>query len=140
MAISQNAQPILFLDGDKEKERKEFQKTHPEVPVVELPKGDEFEDLVPKASYLKAISELLGNDAIGIDLDSYEKWIEGKKPKTDMMFSKRVNWYVFDTKQRSAPKKHLTVLRAIELTKAEDVLSAPFLELFQKMKTVAASI
>jgi len=140
LAISQNAQPILFLDGDKEKERKGFQKTHTDVPVVELSKGHEFEDLVPKASYLTAISELLGDDGTGIDLDSYEKWINAKEPKKDMMFSKRVNWYVFDTKERSAPKKHLIVLRAIELANAEDVSSGPILDLFEKMKTIAANI
>ena len=138
LALSQNAMPIVFLDGDKEKEAKSFKKKHPDVPVVQLEKGQEFEDLVPAKTYLSEVSKLLSDKSI--NFDSYERWEKEKNLKEDMMFSKRVRWFIFDTLGKSAPKKHLAILAAIESTDAAELTSGPIVDLFEKMKALMSAI
>jgi hypothetical protein len=59
LAKSQNAHPVLFLDGDKANEAQAVRTPHPDVAVIILDVGKEFEELVPRTVYIQAVAELL---------------------------------------------------------------------------------
>ena len=90
IAKSQNAKPIVFVDGDKIDvvNSPEFQEKHQDVPAIYLDEGTEFENIVPEAVYFEALAECLDNT---ITLDKFKAWEEEKKLGEGMMFSKRVH-------------------------------------------------
>ena len=53
LAKSQNAKPVVFLDGDKQADIVKINEKHPEVPVILLSSGIEFEQIVPRRSTFK---------------------------------------------------------------------------------------
>jgi predicted ATP-dependent endonuclease of OLD family len=95
LSKSQGCKPIIFVDGDKLREIKKLkiEEKHPEVPIIVLKDGTEFEDIVPHEIYFEALEESIALSDLYID---YQAWLEEKKLPTQMMFSKRVNNFMVD--------------------------------------------
>lgn len=132
LAKSQRAKPIIFLDGDKSGSLKKTRDQHPEVPIILLSDGQEFEDLVPKSAYIAAVAKV-HPDRPGITLEAYEAWLTGKKFKTTLMFSKRVQRWLEDEFDVE-PKKPLIMEHAVRDVEIESVITGPLKALLDAMR------
>ena len=139
LAKSQNAKPVVFLDGDKQAEVQKVKDKHPEVPVIALATGAEFEDLVPKAKYIQAAAGVLGDDSGDISEASFFEWERTASLRPSVMFSKRVERWLRDAFDKPLYKP-LVMRRAIELTDILDVTTEPFEQLFEAMRQVGNTL
>lgn len=139
LAKSQQAKPVLFLDGDKLNEIDKFKEMHPDVPIISLQKDQEFEDLVPQEIYIEAASMLVGGPTGHAAVEAFKKWESEKLTNSRLMFSKRVTRWIEDEFDHS-PSKPTLMTKAIELTPPEKINSGPFLELIAGMKTVSEGL
>ena len=94
MARSQGSKPIVFVDGDKIRETDKVENRYPDVPVVRFPEGEEFENIVLKEIYFKALAEFI-KPKEKVTEKAFDEW-QANLPKK-MMFSKRVDKWVKET-------------------------------------------
>ena len=135
LAKSQNARPIVLIDGDKSRDVSKVKEKHPEVPIIILNTSEEFENLVPRAKYIEAASILLEDQSGTITEANFEAWIQKSQLPSKMMFSKQIDRWLEDEHGRSLSKPGL-MAKAIELTDAADIDADKFLDLFGAMKKV----
>lgn len=131
LAKSQNAKPILMLDGDKTISVKKVREKHPEVAIVLLPEGEEFENIVPAATYIGAVAATYP-ETPGITHDAFQQWQEKATLKPSIMFSKRVQRWLEDEFDIE-PKKPLVMEHAVRATNLDDVKLDAIRELFEQM-------
>ena len=136
LAKSQRAQPVLFLDGDKSGELQKIREKHAEVPIILLPPGTEFEEVVPRSKYIDAAAELLDDNSGRICEAAFSAWEAGRKPRPTMMYSKRVERWLEDEFGRCLSKPRL-MEKAIEITSPSEIVAAPFSELVMAMSTIS---
>jgi putative ATP-dependent endonuclease of the OLD family len=122
IAVSQNARPVVLVDGDKFSMIEQLRKNFPSVPIVELPKGKEFEDIVPRELYVRAVAGILNEPAVeqNVTLDEFKKWADGKPLEGRVMFSKQVENWLRDIHFVNGYNKHFAMAKAIELAEAGD--------------------
>jgi predicted ATPase len=134
LAKSQGARVIIFLDGDKKKHivKHKLDQSHPDVPIVTLADGEEFEQIVPREFYFRALAEILADRASKVSFEGYSQWEQGAGLPEKMMFSKRVDKWL-DTLQITEWSKPQVTRRAIELTNVDGVKTAPLLEFVKQM-------
>ncbi len=139
LAKSQQAHPVLFLDGDKIGEVNEFREKHPDVPVVVLEEGQELEDLVPREKYVEAASELAGVSSDQMSFSAFKEWERDNIKNRRLMFSKRVARWLEDEFSQNLSKPRL-MIKAIEITPPDQIDAQPFIELIDGMKTVSEKL
>lgn len=132
LAKSQNAKPILFLDGDKRGTVTKTQEQHPEVPILFLAEGEEFENLVPLEVYIGAIAKVYPEHP-GITHEAYQTWLKDKKYKPTAMLSKRVQRWLEDGFDIE-PKKPLIMEQAIKDVLISALNTGPLKQLLDKMR------
>jgi len=136
LAKSQNAKPILFLDGDKYNEIEKVRIKHPEIPIVTLDKDTEFEEIIPMESYIQAAAEVLEDTSGNINLDNYLAWEKKANLRASIMFSKRVDRWLCDEHEKPLYKTRV-MLKAIELTEIDKIKTETFERLFKEMLKVS---
>lgn len=96
LAKSQNARPIIFLDGDKQRAAAAVHNDHPDVPIVLLPAHEELENAVPVEVYLGAVAKIHELDPTRVTAAAFNDWCTKRQLKQSMMFSKRVEFWLSD--------------------------------------------
>jgi hypothetical protein len=137
LAKSQGARPIVLLDGDVCANL--ISEMHPEVPIVQLDKGMEFEDLVLPGTYIQAAAEILNESTDDMNETKYNEWLKVANLKPSLMFSKRVERWLQDQFDKPLYKARVMV-RAIELSKTGEVQAKPFHQLIEAMKEICAKL
>lgn len=135
LSKSQGCKPIIFVDGDKLREIKKLkiEEKHPEVPIIVLKDGTEFEDIVPHEIYFEALEESFALSDLYID---YQAWLEEKKLPTQMMFSKRVNNFMVDRFPQLAFDKSEIMRRAIAKANLDKIDLEEIRQLIMVSKTL----
>lgn len=136
LAKSQNAKPVMFLDGDKPGDVEALEEKHPNVPVVSLKLGTEFENLVPRAKYIQAIAEILEDPNGEITEEAFVKWVGKADLRPSIVFSKRIERWLRDVFDKPLYKSRV-MRKAIELSDVSEIESEPFKRLFEAMKRVS---
>lgn len=139
LAKSQNAKPVVFLDGDKRKDIEKIKEMHPEVPVISLSSGIEFEQIVPRAKYIQAAANVLGEDSERVSEPAFLEWEQKAALRSSVMFSKRVERWLRDDFDKPLYKP-LVMRKAIELTELGELQSEPFVQLFDAMRKLAGTL
>jgi uncharacterized short protein YbdD (DUF466 family) len=131
LSKSQNAKPILFLDGDKSVEQ--VRKDHPDVPIVVLPPDKEFENLIPEDDYLDAVPKVYP-DASNTNKESFHSYVGKCGFGAKLLLSKRVERWLEDICGIRSPKKHLIMERAIEGVAVEKIQTEKLVELITNIR------
>lgn len=139
LAKSQNAMPIVLLDGDQSAALSTLREKHPEVPIVLLDQGTEFEDIVPRSRYMQAAAELLEIAAEQLSEDQFNVWAKSAGLRPTVMFSKRVDRWLRDVFDKSIAKP-ICMERAIELSEPDEINLRPFEELLGAMRAVSTRL
>lgn len=121
LAESQGAKTVIYIDGDEDKLQRiakpEFRNQYPDVPVIHLPKGQEFEEIVPEGIYFTALREILGDDSI--TSENWQQWVE-KNEKQSFKFSKRIEIWLRATTSYAYNKPE-TMQKAIEIANLDEI-------------------
>jgi hypothetical protein len=131
LAKSQNARAIVFLDGDKPHAVKTLSEQHPDVPVIVLDPGQEFENLVPVPGYIAAASAVLKDKNITTEL--FDEWMQKTKPKASWLLSKRVERWLDETFDRPLYKP-IVMEQAVDHEKVAEIQIEPLRKLLSEMK------
>lgn len=139
LARAQGTRPIVFLDGDKIRnvQRQGLAKKCPEVPILHLPEGEEFEDLVPREVYFTALAEHYRQPPDhpelpnGITLEEFTTWKEQAKPHPKMLFSKQVDLWLTPRRDLPAIVKPAVMRLAIEATPLDQLETIKMRELLK---------
>lgn len=88
----QGSKPLILFDGEKKEQYlNKIRKKCPDVPIVLLDKGEEFEQLVPKSHYFGALAEYLGHFVETNNIqESFDKWESGAETPSQLAFTKRI--------------------------------------------------
>jgi len=136
LAMYQKANPIVFLDGDKANVVASLRRDRPDVPVVTLPMGQEFENLVPARRYISGVAstlEQLGKDVSGLTSEEFEAWQRGANLPERMMFSKRIDRWVADVTGGSY-NKHAAMEESVRQTESTEIQLPSLAELVRYMR------
>ena len=139
LAKSHNAQPVVFLDGDKQDDIVKIREKHPEVPVIALSSGIEFEEIVPRAKYIQAAAEVLEDKSGNLCESAFLEWENKASLRRSVMFSKRVERWLREEFEKPLYKP-LVMRRAIEMTDIAEILTESFLLLFEAMRKVGDTL
>lgn len=124
LSADQNARPIVFLDGDKRSGYVErLGHERPTVPIIQLPAGKEFENIVPQARYIAALAECLqpfGADVAQITSEAFDVWNLQSGLPEQMMFSKRIDRWV-EALTGGSYNKHVVMETAIGKTPVDEM-------------------
>lgn len=133
LAKSQNTKPVVFIDGDKPKDIEKVREMHPEIPVVSLPCGTEFEQVVPRAKYIEAVADVLKDNSGNLNEAEFVKYEAQSNWRPSLMFSKRIERWLSDAFDMPLYKPKV-MHRAIELTATSHMEIAAFKQLFEAMQ------
>ena len=125
VAKAQGAKPVIFVDGDKIRQIRQLRldENHPDVPIVTLPDGTEFEQIVPLEFYLSAIVEVEDSlDADSISQDRFEEWKGDANPR-EQMLSKQVSRWLAD-KFTIELNKPLVMDKAVQLVPLDKLVQS----------------
>ena len=139
LSADQNAHPVVFLDGDKNRMANKIREERPGVPVIVLPEGTEFENIVPQSRYISALAECLQQhtDAARIKNDAFDEWISHSKLPAQMMFSKKIDRWV-ESVTGGSYNKHAVMEVAIRQTPADEIEADSLRELAQIIRAQVA--
>jgi len=126
-AEAQDSTPVVLLDGDKKARLRELRKLEwwDRIPVIELPDGIEFEQIVPREKYFDALQAVHGEDVVADDNDptivlsisKFDEWLNAL-PERELtrkkMFSKQVEEWMKSIGVRL--NKPRVMLQAVEIT------------------------
>lgn len=131
-ADAQDSTPVILLDGDKKARLRELRKLEwwERIPVIELPDGIEFEQIVPRQKYFDALRSVHGEDivadgndpAIVLSTSKFDEWLGGlpeHESTRKKMFSKQIEEWVKSVGLRL--NKPRVMLRAVELTDVNEL-------------------
>lgn len=124
LATDQNGKPVVFLDGDKPNVAAKLAAERPLTPIVQLPAGTEFENLVPESRYIAALGQELQQydaDASQISGEGFQAWSAQANLPARMMFSKRVDRWITELIGTSY-NKHSVMERALRSTPTAELL------------------
>lgn len=138
-AKSQGSRPIILVDGDVEKRVRAQLKSHlAEVPLLTLPPGQEFEDLIERDTYFAALAEVLGLDPAAVTTTAYEAWTVGAGLPEGMMFSKRIKRWVKESFKKDFVGKPVVMLAACRQVPLEKLNVSPLRELVKTVRDALA--
>jgi energy-coupling factor transporter ATP-binding protein EcfA2 len=140
MAKSQGAKPVIFLDGDKKRHlaQHKLHETHPDVPVITLADGKEFEQLVPPGVYISALAQVIEDTGRQVFEAGFRTWEQREKLPERIVFSKRIGRWL-DSLELNEPRKAPLMRQAIELATPEQVELGPLRELVSAIRRLLAS-
>jgi predicted ATP-dependent endonuclease of OLD family len=132
LAKSQGNKVIIFADGDKRNEIKKsrIEIQHPDVQIILLKEGTEFEEIVSVKTYFQALTEITGEL---ISVDEYMKWQKNNPISDKQMFSKRVDSWMKAVFGHSYSKPEV-MYRAIEIADMSELAIEPFINLADAIK------
>lgn len=139
LAKSQNAKPVVFLDGDKQADVQKVKGSHSEVPIIALPSGIEFEEVIPKVKYIQGAADILNDESGDICETGFLEWEKKAALRPSVMFSKRVERWLRDVFDKPLYKP-LVMRRGIELADVSEIQIKPFQELIEAMSQVGNSL
>ena len=139
LAKSQNGKPVVFLDGDKRADLKKVNESHPDVSVILLQDGTEFEEVLPRAKYIEAAAAVLEDANRTLCDSAFLEWEAAAELRPSIMFSKRVERCTSDEFDKPHYKP-LVMRKAIELTDVAEIKAEPFKQLLEAMKQVANTL
>jgi hypothetical protein len=119
LAKSQNARPVVFVDGDKVKFLATFKEKHGDVSIVHLDPPTEFEEIVPPEKYISALREVLGDTSGTMIHSAFESWRPGQRKQ--LAFSKMVERWIQDEYDDKPLCKWIVMKKAIEITDASEL-------------------
>lgn len=131
LAKAQGAKPVVFVDGDKIRQIKQLglAQHHADVPVIHLPDGIEFEQIVPASVYLAAVAASHDIPSEELSVERFENWKENATiPNLDRRaFTKQVDLWLVTEHNRSLekPRTMLQAVKSVELNAVQyqDVLA-----------------
>jgi hypothetical protein len=138
LAMSQRANPVVFLDGDKEADAAKIRSEYPPVRVILLPRGKEFEQLVPEEHYFAALAEVCQLGDPNAVLERFRKFVAERRARTarEKMFSKWVDWFMHEESARY--DKDVVMEKAVEMVPIDKVEMLDVLRaLMQALKSAA---
>lgn len=142
LAKSQGAKPVVFLDGDKRRGSSarlmtRVREDHPDVPVVTLLEGEEFEQLVPAEKYIEAVALDLEDTSGTLTVARFDEWKVKHPYHAKKAFSKLVEeWVCVEFNERL--NKPRVMQRALEITDATSILPAKLQELLAEMRKLGS--
>lgn len=139
LAKSQNAKPVVFLDGDKQADIVKIKEKHPDVPVISLSVGMEFEQIVPRSKYIQAAAEVLEDESGNIRETAFVEWEKNASIRPSVMFSKRIERWLRDDFDKPLYKPWV-MRRAIELTDVTEINAYHLVELVEAMKQLGGAL
>jgi len=139
LAKSQNAKPVVFLDGDKHADVEKIREKHPEVPIVALASGVEFEEIVPNEQYIQAAADVLEDESGNICEAAFLEWEKNADLRPSVMFSKRVERWLRDEFDKPLYKP-LVMRKAIESSEVSKLQTEPFEQLVEAMRQVGDTL
>ena len=132
LALSQNASPVIFVDGDKLSEVEMIRGKHPDVPILHLEAGTEFEQIVPEEKYIQAVSISLNDHSQKITIEYFDLWrAEQSKSRA---FSKQIRRWIEDISDKPLYKP-LIMEKAIEIAGIDLINPDVFRRLVAAMRT-----
>ena len=138
VVMSHGCKPIVLLDGDRKNMTNKVRRECPTVPIVQLEVGKEFEDIVQRFVYFKALSEFL-KPKDKVSDTAFEKWCSASELPNRMMFSKRVEKWI-ESEFDSGLDKPQVMERAIELANLEDIDLSKIDELIDAIRNAAENL
>jgi ABC-type transport system involved in cytochrome c biogenesis ATPase subunit len=134
LAKSQGAKPIIFLDGDKKRHLKQhrMEEKHPDVPIITLDEGEEFEQLVPEETYFQALAEEVGQPPDNISPSVFHSWEEKHSLPAKMVFTKRIDRWLGEL--GLVLDKPQVMKRAIELVETPGIKTGQLRGLMERVK------
>jgi hypothetical protein len=138
LATSQGARPIIFLDGDKQRDVARIRRETNDVPVITFAAGKEFEDAVPRESYISAVAKILGEGAADITVERFDKWLTSAALRPTVLFSKQVERWLRDAFDKPL-NKPMVMEEALRQTPPETIPQEPFVSLLDAMRKALAS-
>jgi hypothetical protein len=138
LAKSQGTTPMVFLDGDKRRRLSQY-KLDDDVRVVFVEGDDEFEQLVPREVYIRAVAEVIAAEPGTVTLEQYDRWEPTGIPHPRMAFTKRVDLWL-TTLELPELNKARVMMKAIELVEMADVRTGPLLELLRTLSALCPSV
>ena len=133
LAKSQNARPIIFVDGDKRRVADSVTREYPDVPIVILDEHQEFENLVPVDMYLAAAANIHGLEPARVTPQALDAWFNAQGLSARMMFSKRVERWLQDVFETNLNKPRV-MEEAIKDVPIGQLHRRPFIELMREMR------
>lgn len=126
---------IIFADGDKEKEirKLDIKGRHPDVAIILLDEGSEFEQIVPREIYFQALTEITGENTL---LEAFDEWQRRTSLPEKQMFSKRVDRWMREVFGHSYSKPEV-MLKAVETANVSVIQARPFEKLIRAMREAA---
>ena len=130
---SQGCKPIVFADGDQIKRVKQskIEEIHPEVPIIFLADGQEFEELIDQKIYFEALAEVAGED---IQIEAFLAWSASTSLPSRMAFTKKVDRWLQDTFDGLSLDKPRTMKKALEGDFHNQVVLEPFRRLVKAIE------
>jgi predicted ATP-dependent endonuclease of OLD family len=132
LAKSQGNKVIIFADGDKKEEikRLDLKNKHPDVAIILLDEGKEFEQIVPLPVYFLALARITKENALP---EVFAEWQTQTALPERMMFSKRVDRWMKEVYGHSYSKPEVMRM-AVEMASISDINLKPFEKLIQAIR------
>lgn len=139
LVLSQGCKPIIYVDGDKIRRIKQqkLEEKMPDVPIITLPEGKEFEQIVPMPDYFQGLSKVLSKT---LRPNVYKEWEKTSTVSKKMLFTKKIERWLESIDEDliyDKPSVMKVVLAEIEIRKVEleslVTLVASMTKIFEKI-------
>jgi predicted ATP-dependent endonuclease of OLD family len=137
LALSHGTKVVLLLDGDKrhQVQQAKVQEKHPSIKIIFIKGNEEFEQIVPLERYFEALAVEIGANDGRTLLANWKEWQEGAGKVCKVKgFSKRIERWMEEAYEDKRYIKPSVMCRAIEISKPEEIDSAPLSELLNAVR------
>ncbi|HML21885.1 MAG TPA: hypothetical protein PKD09_09565 [Aggregatilinea sp.] len=138
IAISNQCNPVIFLDGDKNNPNKveKVKKKYDQIPIIYLTQT-EFEEILPRGIYFQSLKKITKENSI--DLTAFEVWVQDqaksedrqKKSIPDRAFTKQLEAWLAESHKDIIYQKAEVMNEAVKLVDVKDIDTTKLLELVQ---------
>ncbi len=137
LARSQNADVIIFLDGDKAErvKKSELKETHPEVEFVVIEDHKELEEILPRDKYFEALADHLGLEESGCTPTAFDDWCEEKSLPETLTFTRRLEYWLLGQFRVGYVDKPSVMRKAAVLTEVGAINTQALGKLVSLMRT-----
>lgn len=135
LAKSQNALPVIFLDGDKADLSDKIKTAHSDAEVVMLEAGKEFEDLVPLEAYISATAKCYPDHEEQITPQRLQDWLQAEPRFKKKMRSKQIENWIDDTLEIERLNKPVVMQQAIADVAVADIAVEKLRDLLGKIRS-----
>lgn len=128
---------VIFADGDNQQILNKIERECPGVPLVHLPAGIEFEQLIPTTTYFEALIDVFGEEATQAN---FEQWKDKNKDLEQYSFTKQISKWLEDKYPQTYYDKPEIMNLAISKVDASAVQKEKLAELIAEMGKLAQSL